>query len=101
MAGENVGKHEEANTTSALISSDPKILARPDVTSLLPTIRVPSLVVVGEEDLFSPPEEMAAIAAAIPGAELVIVPNAGHMAMMENPAAVSDALLRFLEAAGD
>ena len=46
--------------------------ARPDVTSLLPTIKVPTLVLVGEHDAISPPAEMKEIADAIPGAEFVV-----------------------------
>ena len=60
--------------------------ARPDVTSLLPTISVPTLVIVGDQDVISPPAEMQAIAAAIPNAEFVEIPDSGHMTTMENPA---------------
>jgi len=69
---------------------------RPDDTPLLPEIDCPTLVVVGGEDAISPPEEMGRIAAAIPGARLVEVPDAGHMSPMENPAAVNAALREFL-----
>ncbi|HEX4128394.1 MAG TPA: alpha/beta fold hydrolase [Pirellulales bacterium] len=69
---------------------------RPDVQGMLPTIRVPTLVLVGQEDAISPVDEMRAIAAGIPGAQFVIVPEAGHMAPMENPAAVNQALRTFL-----
>jgi pimeloyl-ACP methyl ester carboxylesterase len=60
---------------------------------------VPTLVIVGEHDAISPPEEMKAIAAAIPGAELVVIPDAGHMTTMENPRAVNAALAAFVYAA--
>ncbi|NIL97733.1 MAG: alpha/beta fold hydrolase [Planctomycetales bacterium] len=66
--------------------------ARPDVTSLLSGISVPTLVVVGQHDEISPPEEMRAIAAAIPGARIVEIPDAGHMAPLENPAVVNAAV---------
>jgi pimeloyl-ACP methyl ester carboxylesterase len=72
--------------------------ARPDMAGFLPTIRVPTLCVVGVEDALSPPAEMRAVAAAIPNAEFVEIPAAGHMAPMENPSAVNDALVRFIEA---
>jgi len=87
-----------------IASTDPRGIAaaslgmaqRPDVTAMLPEIDCPTLVVVGREDAISPPEEMRQIAAAIPGARLVEVPEAGHMSPMENPAAVNAALREFL-----
>ena len=62
---------------------------------MLPTINVPTLVIVGDDDAISPPAEMQAIAAAIPNAEFVVIPDSGHMTTMENPEAVNEALLRF------
>ena len=53
---------------------------------------MPTLVLVGEHDAISPPAEMKTIAAAIPGAEFVEIPDAGHMTTMENPEAVNEAL---------
>jgi pimeloyl-ACP methyl ester carboxylesterase len=54
------------------------------------------LVVVGEHDVISPVEEMRGIAERIPGAEFVVIPGAGHMSPLENPAAFNAALERFL-----
>jgi pimeloyl-ACP methyl ester carboxylesterase len=71
--------------------------ARPDVTELLPTIQMPTLVLVGADDVISTPQEMRSIAAAIPEAAFVEIPAAGHMTTMENPAAVNDAILSFLQ----
>jgi 3-oxoadipate enol-lactonase len=70
--------------------------ARPDMTSLLPTINVRTMVVVGEHDAISPPAEMKTIADAIPEAEFVVIPDAGHMSTMENPAAANATLVRFV-----
>ena len=69
---------------------------RPDSTELLQTIDVRTLVLVGQEDAISPVDEMRKLAAAIPGAEFKIVPDAGHMAPMENSALVNDAIAAFL-----
>lgn len=71
--------------------------ARPDMTGLLPTIKVPTLVLVGEFDAISPPAEMKEIAHAIPGAEFVVISHAGHMTTMEEPAMVNNALTNFLD----
>ena len=70
--------------------------ARPDSTPLLGTIRVPALILVGEEDALTPPAESEAMARAIPGAALVRIPGAGHLSNLEQPAAFTRALEGFL-----
>jgi 3-oxoadipate enol-lactonase len=62
----------------------------------LQSIRIPTLVLCGEHDAISPPAEMKAIADAIPNAQFVLIPNAGHMAPMEQPDAVNAAIQRFV-----
>lgn len=74
---------------------------RPDATPLLSTISVPTLVLAGEEDLASPPEEVEDMANQIPGATFVRIPQAGHLSNMENPAAFNKALLSFLTSVED
>lgn len=69
---------------------------RPDRTAVLGRITLPTLVLVGEDDIITPLVEAQAIAADIPGSTLVIIPHAGHMAPMENPAAVNRAIREFL-----
>ena len=73
---------------------------RPDSTPLLSTISVPTLVIVGDEDLASPPEEVDAMAQQIPGSTFVRIPEAGHLSNMENPAAFNAAILSFLTSVG-
>ena len=68
---------------------------RPDSTPALASIGVPALIVVGEQDVLTPPSESQAMAAAIAGARLVTVPGAGHLAPMERPRAVAAALAEF------
>ena len=82
----------ESTSPAAIAAAQRGMAARPDMTGLLPQIRVPTLVIVGDADAISPPAEMQSIAAAIPNAEFVVIPDAGHMTTMENPAAVNDAL---------
>lgn len=77
------------------------LLARPSAGDLLATIPCPALVMTGEHDRWSPPEQHEAIAAAIPGARLVIVPGAGHMIPMEAPAAVNHAIADWLARPAD
>jgi 3-oxoadipate enol-lactonase len=66
----------------------------------LKQIRVPTLVLVGEDDVISPPAEARELAASIPGARLEIIPAAGHLAPYENPVAANDAIVRFLHHLG-
>ncbi len=70
---------------------------RADATELLPRIDLPVLVVCGEQDVLSPPEQMEAMARAIPGAHFALIPQAGHMAPLENPAEVNARLDRFVQ----
>jgi pimeloyl-ACP methyl ester carboxylesterase len=79
------------------------MMARADLTPLLGEIRVPTLVATGEEDGWSSPAQHEAIAAAIPGATLRIVPGAGHMMPVEDPAAATALLVEWatrVQAAG-
>lgn len=71
---------------------------RPDVTSWLPEIKTPALVVCGEQDGISPPAEMRSIAAALPEGTYVEIAGAGHMAPLEQPAAFAEALDQWLQA---
>jgi pimeloyl-ACP methyl ester carboxylesterase len=88
----------ERTSPAAIAAAQRGMAARPDMTGVLPTIKLPTLVLVGAEDQFTPPAEMKAAAAAIPNAQYVEIPGAGHMTTMETPAAVNDALVRFITA---
>lgn len=68
------------------------LVNRPAVDDLLSRIQCPTLVMTGELDTWSPPSQHREIAAAIPNAELVIVPGAGHMIQLEAPGAVNAAI---------
>jgi 3-oxoadipate enol-lactonase len=72
------------------------IVRRPDRTRALRDVRVPTLVVVGAEDRAQPVAQSEAIARAIPGARLVVLPSAGHLSALEQPAAFDDVLVPFL-----
>ncbi|HEU4397010.1 MAG TPA: alpha/beta fold hydrolase [Actinomycetota bacterium] len=70
--------------------------ARPDATDVLAAIAVPTLVVAGEEDAVIGPEVGRELAVAIPGARFLLVERAGHLASLERPEVVNEALLDFL-----
>jgi pimeloyl-ACP methyl ester carboxylesterase len=69
---------------------------RPDFTGRMAICKVPALVVGGEEDVAMPPAESLQLAAELPGSRLQMIPAAGHMVMMEQPAAVNRVLTEFL-----
>lgn len=73
---------------------------RPDSTSLLARIRIPVLVVAGENDQITPAEGMQEMARAIPGARYALIPHAGHLTPLEQPVTVSSALADFLTGLG-
>ncbi len=79
--------------SAAAVESDLVAMrGRPDSVAFLREIAVPTLVVVGEKDVIAPPAEAQAMAEAIPGARLAVIPGAGHLTSMESPAAVARAL---------
>ncbi len=74
------------------------VLQREGVLPLLPRIRCPTLVMVGEEDTATVPARAEEIAAGIAGARLVRVPRAGHMSPIDAPEVVTSAIHAFLDA---
>lgn len=64
--------------------------------SRLSEIKVPTLVIVGANDQLTPPTEAQAIAEQIAGAELLVIPGAGHLVNIEAPDAFNAAVRRFL-----
>lgn len=72
------------------------LIERPEVESLLPGIDCPTLVLVGSDDQWSPPEQHRQIAAAIPGAVLRIIEGSGHMLPAEAPEAFLNAIAGWL-----
>jgi pimeloyl-ACP methyl ester carboxylesterase len=69
---------------------------RHSAEDLLPSVRVPTLVIAGRRDGFTPPERSRAIAEAVPEAELLEIPNASHTAPIEHPHLVNLAVRDFL-----
>ena len=67
-----------------------------DITARLPAIQVPTLVVAAEKDVVKPVELSALIARQIRQAELVVIADSGHAALLEKPAEFNTAILGFL-----
>jgi pimeloyl-ACP methyl ester carboxylesterase len=68
-----------------------------DVMSDVGSIRQPTLVICGETDKMTPMRYSQFLADAIPTAKLAVIPNAGHMVMLEQPQATAEALSSFLD----
>ncbi len=68
-----------------------------DLEPVLHAITAPTLVIAGAQDPSTPPEHARRIADAVPGARLAVVPDAAHLANVEQPDAVNALLAEFLE----
>ncbi|QDU80583.1 AB hydrolase superfamily protein YdjP [Polystyrenella longa] len=70
---------------------------RADATTFLSDINVPTLLIGGEEDIISPVLEMQEISNKMPHAQFVEIPKAGHLAPLEKPVEVNDAIRKFID----
>ncbi len=70
---------------------------RPDSTALLSSIKIPTLILVGDKDSTTPLADSQRMAAGITGSELVVIPGAAHLTSLERPGEVNAALKGFLE----
>jgi pimeloyl-ACP methyl ester carboxylesterase len=89
---ERVRLMAEETGAQAFLRQQRAIMTRPDARPLLPSIKCPTLVLVGDGDELTPPLLSEEIAAGITGSRLVVVPDCGHLSTMERPEAVTKAL---------
>ncbi|GAA5529782.1 alpha/beta fold hydrolase [Herpetosiphon gulosus] len=90
-----------------MLTTNPKTIAsaahamasRPDSTPYLSTMALPSLVIVGNDDQITTPNDAHAMVAALPHASLVTIPDAGHMSVLEQPEITYGAIRVFLDQA--
>jgi 3-oxoadipate enol-lactonase len=94
---ESLRRQITGNSVEGIAGALQALMTRSDSTPTLSTIRIPTLIVVGDQDAITPPPLSEQMHHDIPGSELVVVPGAGHMSNMEQPAAFNDALGRFLD----
>jgi len=81
---------------SSLVALNRAIFSRKSLLERLGELSMPTLVVVGEDDIARPPHEAQAMADAIQGAEYVVIPNAGHVPNLEQPQMVNQVLYDFI-----
>ena len=72
------------------------LLARPDASVVLASLQVPTLILCGRQDGWAPVAQHEAMQRLAPGSVLNVVEDAGHMAPMERPEAVTGALVDWL-----
>jgi pimeloyl-ACP methyl ester carboxylesterase len=85
-------------SVEGIVGAVEAMMLRPDSTASLATIDVPTLIVVGEEDVPTPVKEARAMHERIPGSRLEIITQAGHLSNSERPAAFNHVLTEFLVA---
>ena len=73
-------------------------MAAADLNDVLPTIAVPTLLIWGEEDARSPMYVARRFHETIDGAELVVIPDCGHVSNLERPDEFNEAIIRFCRA---
>jgi YbgC/YbaW family acyl-CoA thioester hydrolase len=83
-------------TVPGLVGALRTLRDRPDSTATLRAVRVPTLILVGQDDDVSPPAAAQTMAALIPSAQCHVIPAAGHLAPLEQPLATGRLLADFL-----
>lgn len=103
--GDEIGEHTKRLFLRRLLEANPAVVLgdflacdRFDVLQRLGEISVPTLVVVGTADRLTPPKYSEYLREHIPDAQLLLLEGAGHMVMLEQPAAVTAAIADFLAA---
>jgi len=86
-----------SSSAEAITGALRALMTRPDSTPQLPTIHLPTLIIVGAEDTVTPPAAASEMHRAIAGSELVTIPEAGHLTNLEQPDAFDGAIVRFLD----
>jgi 3-oxoadipate enol-lactonase len=88
-----IGKTSPLSIAGSLLA----LASRTDTTESLPLIAVPTLILVGEHDVTTPPSASRSMHEKIRQSELFIIPGAAHMSNLENPAAFNEKIGSFLQ----
>jgi len=86
----------ESASVEGIVGALEAMMWRVDSIEALATIDVPTLVVVGDEDVLTPVSEAELLHRSIRGSRLEVIANAGHVSNMERPAAFNHVLTEFL-----
>lgn len=94
---DTIRKIIERTPALSIIGSLLALASRTDTTPSLTRITIPTLILVGEKDVTTPPAASEAMHRKIPNAKLAVLPGAAHMSNLENPDAFNAQLFGFLE----
>ncbi len=100
----SLSSEEYSQTLKRSLNSNPigvkgcllAMISRTDTTNYLNKIKIPTLILCGEDDRLTPPDVMKTMAEQIPNSQFEIVPNAGHMSPIENASFVNSRIKKFL-----
>ena len=81
----------------AYVRQNRAVIARADLRQVLPAIRVPTAVIVGQEDQITPPYQSREIHRLTPGSTLEVIPDCGHLPPIEKPEVAAALLVKLLE----
>lgn len=87
----------EETGAEAYVRQQLAIMSRPDSRPGLSGITCPTLVLVGDDDQLTPPILAHEMAHGIGGARLVVIPDSGHLSTIEQPDAVTEALVEWMK----
>jgi pimeloyl-ACP methyl ester carboxylesterase len=89
-----------ANNRIGITRAVTGVIDRAGVYDEIGRIALPTLIIVGDQDVATPPAKAERIRGRIPGSRLVVIPGAGHSSAIEEPGAVNQALVEFLDELG-
>lgn len=92
---ENIKEVILAQPVEGIVHSQEAMANRQDYHETAKSITVPTLLLFGNEDVFTPPDSGRMLQACIPGSQLEIILNAGHLSPLEQPVIVNEHILRF------
>jgi pimeloyl-ACP methyl ester carboxylesterase len=95
--GESLRAIAEKAPPEAVMAALAALAARADMTAALPKIVVPTCVIVGAQDKITPLPLSELLRSRVPGAELHVIPDAGHFSNAENAPAFNERLVSFLK----
>ena len=88
----------ERKTPEIFAAQISALLNRPDARGVFAGLKCPTLLMCGRDDAWSPLSRHEQMQAVLPGAELAVIEHSGHMSTMEQPEAVTAALLHWFAA---
>jgi 3-oxoadipate enol-lactonase len=93
----NLRQQITGNSVESIVGALTAMMTREDSTPMLSGIRIPVQIIVGDQDALTPPPLSEQMHQDIPGSALAVIPGAGHMSNMEQPAGFNEVVGAFLD----